>query len=110
YAFTLTELIAELLFPLFLGIMINEGINAGRMDKIVMWGSIMLFISIISFISGIFNSYFSSHVGNATSYDISEKLFANLQRFSFFIMIFYPTSLVVICFTNVVIQLYTMIF
>src|SRR5699024_3764459 len=50
YAFTLTELIAELLFPLFLGIMINEGINAGRMDKIVMWGSIMLFISIIEFL------------------------------------------------------------
>src|SRR5699024_4736153 len=110
YAFTLTELIAELLFPLFLGIMINEGINAGRMDKIVMWGSIMLFISIISFISGIFNSYFSSHVGNATSYDIREKLFAKLQRFSFDILNFYPTSMVVTRFTNDVRQIQNMIF
>lgn len=110
YAFTLTELIAELLFPLFLGIMINEGINAGRMDKIVMWGSIMLFISIISFVSGIFNSYFSSHVGNATSYDIREKLFAKLQRFSFDILNFYPTSMVVTRFTNDVRQIQNMIF
>lgn len=110
YAFTLTELIAELLFPLFLGIMINEGINAGRMDKIIMWGSIMLAISIISFVSGIINSYFSSHVGNATSFDIREKLFAKIQHFSFDVLSLYPTSMVVTRFTNDVRQIQNMIF
>src|SRR5699024_4960325 len=110
YAFTLTELIAELLFPLFLGIMINDDIMAGRLTKVVIGVSVMTSFSIIYFSSGIFNSYFSYHVGNATSYDIREKLFDKLQRFSFDILNFYPTSMVVTRFTNDVRQIQNMIF
>src|SRR5699024_11237455 len=86
------------------------GSKSVRMYKIFMYVYIMLFISIISFLSVIFNSYFSSHVGNATSYDIREKLFAKLQRFSFDILNFYPTSMVVTRFTNDVRQIQNMIF
>jgi ATP-binding cassette subfamily B protein len=110
YIFTFIELMADLLFPLFLGIMINEGITQKQPERIFLWGGIMLGITVISFSAGIGNSFFSSHISNATSYDIRKKLFATIQRFSFDILHMYPTSMIVTRFTNDVRQIQNTIF
>lgn len=55
YTFTFIELVAELLFPFFLGVMINEGIMQNQPDRIIMWGSIMLAVTVIAFLAGICN-------------------------------------------------------
>src|SRR5690625_2975127 len=83
YSLTLIELITDLLLPFFLGIMINEGIMKNNPENVIMWGSIMLSIAAFTFIAGIINSYFSSHVSATFAYDIREKLFQKIQNFSF---------------------------
>lgn len=107
---TLLELVAELLFPLFLGIIINKGMMAGSMEDIVFWGSIMIGITIITFVTGLINSYYSSHISAAYAYDIREKLFDKIQYLPFDRLSIFPTSLLVTNFTNDVRQVQNTIF
>lgn len=110
YFFTFMELIAELLFPLFLGIMINEGVMLEQNDRLFFWGSIMFGTTIIAFIAGILNSYFSAHISTTVGYDIREELFSKIQQFSFDVLSLYPTSMLVTRFTNDVRQIQNTLF
>lgn len=110
YSLTFIELITDLLFPIFLGIIINEGILTNNPENLIMWGSIMLGITIFTFVAGIINSYFSSHVSISFAYDIREKLFKKIQNFTFEKLTLYPTSTLVTRFTNDVRQIQNTIF
>ena len=110
YSLTFIELITDLLFPIFLGIIINEGILTNNRENLIMWGSIMLGITIFTFVAGIINSYFSSHVSISFAYDIREKLFKKIQNFTFEKLTVYPTSTLVTRFTNDVRQIQNTIF
>lgn len=110
YSLTFIELITDLLFPIFLGIIINEGILTNNRENLIMWGSIMLGITIFTFVAGIINSYFSSHVSISFAYDIREKLFKKIQNFTFEKLTLYPTSTLVTRFTNDVRQIQNTIF
>src|SRR5699024_7180647 len=80
------------------------------LDTVIKWGSIMLGLSIITFISGIFNSYFASHVGNSYAYDVRKQLFDNIQQFTYEQLSKFPTSGLVTRFTNDVRQVQNTIF
>lgn len=110
YALTFIELITELLFPFFLGLIIDKGIIPQDMDTIIFWGSIMLGLSIFTFVMGIINSYFASHVGNSYAFDVREKLFDMIQQFTFEQLSKFPTSGLVTRFTNDVRQVQNTIF
>ena len=110
YALTFVELTVELLLPFFLGKMINEGVEGQDLNNIIMWGSIMIGLALLSFCSGISNSYFASHTSNGFAYDIREKLFNKIQTFSFSNLNDYPTSGLVTRFTNDVRQVQETIF
>lgn len=110
YSLTFVELVAELLFPLFLGLMINDGILNQNTEKIVQWGTIMLTLTIITFIAGIINSYYASHVSTSSAFDIREKLFDKIQTFTFEHLQAYPTSSLVTRFTNDIRQIQNTIF
>lgn len=110
YAFTFVELMTELLFPFILGIVIDKGIIPQDMDTIIFWGSIMFGLSIFTFITGLLNSYFASHVGNGYAYDVREKLFDNIQQFTYEQLSKFPTSGMVTRFTNDVRQVQNTIF
>lgn len=110
YTLTLVELAAELLFPFFLGLMIDQGIIPANMDNIMMWGGIMIGLTMITFGAGIINSYYSSHISTASSYNIREKLFEHIQRFSFEQLSKFPTSMLITRFTNDIRQIQNTIF
>ncbi len=110
YALTLIELGVELLLPFFLGKMINDGVVTQDINNIVMWGSIMIGLAFIAFTAGILNSFYASHVSLGFAYDIREKLFNKIQRFSFANLNQYPTSGLVTRFTNDVRQIQNTIF
>src|SRR5699024_7638039 len=100
----------ELLFPFILGIVIDKGIIPKDMDTIIFWGSIMFGLSIFTFITGLLNSYFASHVGNGYAYDVREKLFDHIQQFTYEQLSKFPTSGIVTRFTNDVRQVQNTIF
>lgn len=105
YTLTFVELATELLLPLFLGKMINEGVADKDINNIIMWGSIMIGLAFVAFISGLINSMYSSHVSMGFAYDIREKLFEKVQAFSVKHLNIYPTSSLVTRFTNDVRQI-----
>lgn len=110
YALMFVELIADLLFPLFLGIIINQGILEENTDVIVMWGTIMIIITAITFVSGIINSFYASHISVRFAYNLREKLFAHIQQFTFAQLAKFPSSTLVTRFTNDVRQVQNTIF
>ncbi|WP_337017325.1 ABC transporter ATP-binding protein [Oceanobacillus massiliensis] len=106
----LIELSVELLLPLFLGKMIDQGVMNEDINNIVLWGSIMIGLAFLSLIAGMMNSFFSSHVSFAFGYDIRQKLFEKIQEFSFANLNQYPTSGLVTRFTNDIRQMQNTVF
>src|SRR5690625_4453894 len=80
--------------------MINSGVEQQDLNSIIMWGSIMIGLAFIAFVSGILNSFYASHTSNGFAYDIREELFKKIQSFSFANLNEYPTSSLVTRFTN----------
>ncbi|MEN2767611.1 ABC transporter ATP-binding protein [Ornithinibacillus xuwenensis] len=106
----LVELAVELLLPFFLGKMIDDGVLNSDMNNIIMWGSIMIGLALLSFISGVTNSFYASHVSWGFAHDIRERLFRKIQEFSFANLNRYPTSRLMTLFTNDVRQIQNTIF
>jgi len=110
YTLTFVELVTDLLFPLFLGIIINNGILPGNEQQVIAWGTAMLIITFITFASGIVNSFYASHISVQFAYRLREKLFNDIQRFTFEQLSKFPSSQLVTHFTNDVRQVQNTIF
>ncbi len=79
----LTELAVELVQPLLMAAIIDEGIMKNDLDRVLLWGGVMIGISLLSFAAGITNSFFASHVSQSFGYDVRVGLMEKLQSFSF---------------------------
>lgn len=110
YSLTFIELIIELLLPLFLGKMINDGVVNQDINNIIMWGSIMIGMAFFAFISGVLNSFYASHASNNLGLDIRNKLYEKIQSFSFSVLNQFPTSSLVTRFTNDIRQVQNTVF
>src|SRR5690625_1145429 len=110
YALTFVELVADLLFPLFLGIIINTGIMEQNEEAIISWCTLMLIITAITFASGIANSFYASHISVRFAYQLREELFAHIQTFTYAQLAKFPSSAIVTRFTNDVRQVQNTIF
>lgn len=110
YLLTFLELVTDLLFPLFLGNMINNGILVNDEEQIIYWGTVMIVITAITFASGIVNSFYASHISVQFAYNLREKLFAHIQQFTFEQLAKFPSSALVTRFTNDVRQVQNTIF
>lgn len=110
FSLMLIELAVELLLPLFLGLMINEGVVNQDIQNIVFWGSVMIGLALLSLLAGVLNSFLSSHVSFSYAYDLRKKLFAKIQSFSYANLNKYPTSSLVTRFTNDIRQIQNTVF
>ncbi|GAK12742.1 lipid A export ATP-binding/permease protein MsbA [Geomicrobium sp. JCM 19039] len=77
------ELAIELAQPLIISIIIDEGIIAGDSDPVWRWGLLMIGLSFISLVAGVFNSFFAAHVSQSVGWKIRDDLFTKIQQFSF---------------------------
>ena len=66
----LIELFVELVQPLMMSRIVDEGIIAGDTKTILHYGLILLGLTILALASGIINSYFSSHAAQSFGYDL----------------------------------------
>lgn len=101
----LVELAVELVQPLLMAKIIDQGIVARDLDNVIKLGGIMLVISFLAFASGITNSFIAAHAGQSFGYDLREKLFAKVQAFSFTNFSNFPPSSLITRITNDVTQL-----
>lgn len=91
-ALMLVELVVELMQPLFIAKVINEGIMTKDLDAVMLWGAVMLGLTAIGFVSGIINSYFAAYVSQHYGFDLRKSLFAKIQSFSFANFNQFPTA------------------
>lgn len=88
----LVELSVELIQPLLIAIIIDDGILAGDQQAIIFWGSIMLGISFLAFLAGVTNTFIASHVVQSYGYDIRQALFKKVQAFTMATFLKFPTA------------------
>ncbi|MDQ0254031.1 ATP-binding cassette subfamily B protein [Evansella vedderi] len=98
--FTFVELGVELFQPFLLARIIDDGIVAGDMSVVVLWGSVMVGMSLIAFAAGILNSFYAAHASQSTGYDMRSALFNKVQSFSFANFSQFPTSSLITRMTN----------
>lgn len=90
--FMLIELSVELVQPLLIAVIIDDGILAGNQQAIILWGSIMLGISLLAFVAGIINTFIASHIVQSYGFDIRQALFRKVQAFTMATFLKFPTA------------------
>lgn len=108
--FMLTELVVELVHPLLMAKIIDDGILKGDFSVVRNWGLIMVSMSLLAFIAGITNSFYASHVSQSYGYDVRKGLFEKIQAFSFANFNKFPTSSLITRLTNDVTQIQNTVF
>jgi ATP-binding cassette subfamily B multidrug efflux pump len=108
--FMLTELVVELWQPLLMAKIIDEGIMKKDMETVQLWGSFMVGLSFIAFLSGILNSFYAAHVSQSYGYDVRSFLFEKVQAFSFSDFNKFSSASLITRMTNDVTQLQNTLF
>lgn len=88
----LLELGVELVQPLLIAKIIDEGIIAKDETVIWVWGSTMMALAFVAFFSGVINSYFASHTAQSFAYDLRQSLFRQVQAFTMATFLRFPTA------------------
>lgn len=109
-AFMFVELAVELIQPLIIGKIVDEGIMKGDMTYVVTWGSIMMGLGLLAFAAGITNSFFSAHAAQSFAYDLRIALFKKVQSLSMPNFLKFPTSALITRLTNDVTQVQQVFF
>lgn len=108
--FLLVELIVELYQPYILSKIIDKGILNNDLGYVTKWGIVMLILSIVAFIGGVLNTFYSTHVSQSFAFGLRKSLFEKVQTFSFTTFNFLPTSSLITRLTNDVTQLQNTVF
>lgn len=106
----LIELFVELLQPLLISKVINEGIMTQQLPTVLRWSSVMLALAAAGFRSGIINSYYAARVGQHVGYDVRERIFAKVQSFSYSNFNRFSTSTLITRVTSDVTTLQNLVF
>ncbi|KAB8137573.1 ABC transporter ATP-binding protein [Gracilibacillus oryzae] len=78
----IVELIVELVQPVIMSKIIDDGITAGDMETIYIYGGWLMILTVIAFIAGISSSFYASHVSQGVGYDLRKSMFYRIQMFS----------------------------
>lgn len=106
----LFELVVELVQPLIIAKIIDDGIVVADLNAIWFWGIALLALAFFAFLSGVLNTYFSSHVAQSFAYDLRNALFGKVQSFSMETYLKFPTSGLITRMTNDVQQVQMILF
>lgn len=88
----LIELTVELIQPLFIAKIIDDGIVENNLQVVLTWGGGMMALAFIAFFSGIINSYFAAHAAQSFAFDLRKALFQQVQKFSMATFLRFPTA------------------
>jgi ATP-binding cassette, subfamily B, multidrug efflux pump len=106
----LVELMVELVQPLLMAKIIDEGIMNRNLSIVLIWGGVMLGISVIAFTSGIVNSFYAAHTSQSFGHEVRSQLFTKVQSFSYAHLSRYPASSLITRMTNDVTQIQNTVF
>lgn len=106
----LTELAVELIQPLLMAKIIDNGIMQHDLQEVMKWGGIMAAASFAAFAAGVINSFYAAHVSQSFGFDVRKSLYDKVQSFSFANFNLFPTSSLITRMTNDITQLQNTVF
>ncbi|WP_257347594.1 ABC transporter ATP-binding protein [Pseudalkalibacillus decolorationis] len=104
------ELVVELVQPLFMAKIIDEGIMKGDMSVVGLWGGILLGLSFIAFAAGISSSFYAAQASQGVGHDIRRDIFQKVQQFTRKNFGSFSTPGLITRITNDVIQIQNLLF
>ncbi|MGF2095953.1 ABC transporter ATP-binding protein [Mammaliicoccus lentus] len=78
----LIELAVELIQPIFISEIIDNGILKNDLNHVYLYLGIMLVTGLVALVSGIWNSFVAGHVSQTFAYDLRTAQFSKIQTFS----------------------------
>ncbi len=77
------EVVMEVLIPLVMAKLINEGISRGDMNALVKYGLLMMLLALASLFFGVACAHLASHASSGFGANLRQAMYENVQRFSF---------------------------
>ncbi|WP_082232375.1 ABC transporter ATP-binding protein [Halobacillus massiliensis] len=105
----LIELTVELVQPLLMAKIIDDGIMQENYTTISIWGGVLVGLSLLAFAAGIINSYFAAHVSQGVGHDLRRDLFKKVQSFASENFQHYSTPNLVTRITNDILQIQNLV-
>lgn len=81
--FSALEVAMEVLLPFVMAKLIDEGVQCGNMNKIYLYGGIMVVIACISLMSGILAGKYAALASTGFACNVREAMYRRIQKFSF---------------------------
>ncbi|NMO95156.1 ABC transporter ATP-binding protein [Paenibacillus lemnae] len=106
----LIELSVELVQPLIISKIIDEGIQKSDLGLVWMWLGVLIVTAVIAFAAGIASSFFAAHTSQGLGYDMREELYDKVQSFSYSVFNRFATSSLITRLTGDVTQIQDTIF
>ncbi|MGG1879697.1 ABC transporter ATP-binding protein [Paenibacillus cisolokensis] len=106
----LIELTVELIQPLLISKIIDDGIQVQNMSVVWMWGGVLLGSAAIAFAAGIASSFFAAHASQGLAYDLRESLYEKVQSFTYSVFNRFATSSLITRLTGDVTQIQDTVF
>lgn len=73
----------EVLIPFVTAAIIDQGIEAGNMNKIYQYGALMLVLALFSLCFGVLAARFSARASAGFACNLRDAMYCNVQTFSF---------------------------
>ncbi|WP_410771042.1 ABC transporter ATP-binding protein [Fontibacillus sp. BL9] len=110
FCMMLIELAVELTQPMIISRIIDDGIRQQQLSVAWIWGGVLLASAIVAFAAGITSSFFASHASQGFGYDLRDKLYEKVEKFSYPVFSRFATSSLITRLTGDITQLQDMVF
>ncbi|MBQ8556606.1 MAG: ABC transporter ATP-binding protein [Clostridia bacterium] len=77
------EVVMEVLIPLVMAELINQGIEKGDMGALIKYGLMMMALALVSLFFGVACAHLASHASTGFGANLRQAMYENIQRFSF---------------------------
>lgn len=90
--FMILEVIMEMIIPLLMASIIDDGVNAGNLNHIYKIGAIMIVMALIGLGAGLMGAKYGARASTGFARNLRKAMFENIQTFSFSNIDKYSTS------------------
>lgn len=90
--FMILEVIMEMIIPLLMASIIDDGVNAGNLNHIYKVGGIMVAMALIGLWAGLMGAKYGARASTGFARNLRKAMFENIQTFSFANIDKYSTS------------------
>lgn len=106
----LVELAVELSQPYIISRIIDYGIRAKDMSVVWLWGGVLTGGALLAFAAGIVGSYYAAYASQGFGYDLRERLYTKVQKFTYEVFSRFASSSLITRLTGDVSQVQETIF